>query len=101
MEDFEKTIREMVEIRHRRERQQALTDSLNGEAEYTRFKCWCNAFKNGNGQTDAKVFAEYLKEESRELSFTAKKHLLEKYFGYEFEYNYEKHEWETHKRKPI
>lgn len=101
MEDFETQIREMVEIRHQKERQEALTNEKSGENEYTKFKCWCNAFKNGKGQNDARVFAEYLKEEGKELEFNQKKYLAEKYFGYKYEYNYETHEWETHKRKAI
>ena len=101
MEDFETIAREMTEIRQRKEREDARTKSLNGEAEYIKFKCWCNAFKNGKGQNDARVFAEYLKEEGKELEFNQKKYLAEKYFGYEYEYNYETHEWETHKRKAV
>lgn len=101
MEDFETQIREMVEIRHSKEREEATRNANNGEDEYTRFKCWCNAFKNGKGKNDARVFAEYLKEEGKELEFNQKKYLAEKYFGYEYEYNYKTHEWTTKKKKDI
>lgn len=101
MEDFETQIREMVAQRRKREDAQDESDLRNGEYEYTKFKCWCNAFKNGQGQNNAKVFAEYLKEEGKELDFWAKKHLAEKYFGFEYEYDSAKDDWNVKKRKLV
>ena len=100
-EDFDTIVREMTEERHRNEYYEDLKNANNGEHEYTMFKCWCWAFKNGEGQTDAKVFAEYLKSENKELDFWAKKHLAETYFGYEYEYSYEKLDWIIRKKKDI
>ena len=99
--DFDTIARQMTKERHRNEYYEDLRNANYGEQVYTMFKCWCWAFKNGKGQTDAKVFAEYLNSENKELDFWAKKHLAEKYFGYEYEYDYEKHDWIIRKKKDI
>lgn len=97
--DFEKEIRNIVKIRLQKEKYEDEQNNRNGEYEYTMFKCWCWAFNNGKGQNDAKVFAKYLKSEKKELSFNAKKHLAEKYFGYEYELDTEKYEWVIKKKR--
>lgn len=93
MDEFEKQIREMVE---ERDRKQVIDNEIaerNGEYVYSKFKCWCNAFKNGKGQNNARVFAEFLKEENIELTFWQKKAIAEKYFGYKYTYDTNKDEW--------
>lgn len=99
MEDFEEQIREMVEIRKDKEARENEVAKTRGEYEYTKFKCWCNAFKNGQGKNNAKVFAEFVKAENIELTFWQKKAIAEKYFGYEYNYDYEKDEWITKKKR--
>lgn len=99
MEDFEEQIREMVEIRKDKEAKENEVAKTRGEYEYTKFKCWCNAFKNGKGQNSARVFAEFLKEENIELTFWQKKAIAEKYFGYKYTYNYQEDTWDTKKEK--
>lgn len=99
MEDFETIVRSVVDERRRNEYNEDLENYQNGEYEYTKFKCWCNAFKNGKGQDNPKVFAEYLKSVGSELGFWAKKHLAEKYFDYEYDYDHNTGEWNIHRKK--
>ena len=101
MDEFEKEIREMTEIRHIKEAQANDEARINGEYEYTKFKCWCNAFRNGEGKNDARVFAEFLKEENIELTFWQKKAIAEKYFNYEYEYNDATGEWIIKKKRSV
>lgn len=79
--------REMAQIAHEEkinDRQNTLyRKRLFGETIYTGFKIWCLAFNNGDGYTDEKIFSKYLKEENISLTDKQRKHLLEKYFGYQ------------------
>lgn len=98
-EDFEKQIRDMVEERNRKQVFENERADRDGEYIYTKFKCWCNAFKNGQGINDARVFAEFVKEEKIELDFWQKKSIAEKYFGYKYKLNNKTLEWELKKER--
>lgn len=94
---FEEQIRQMQAERHRGEHYEYQRKQSNGEYIYVNFCVWCNAFKDSKGKNDAKLFAKFLKQENIELTFWQRKHLAEKYFGYKYEYDYEKKDWEIKK----
>lgn len=94
---FEEQILQMQDERHRNEWWEGKRRVERGESIYVKFCVWCNAFNYGNGKKDAKLFAKFLKQENIELTFWQRKHLAEKYFGYKYEYDYEKKDWEVKK----
>ena len=96
---FEEQVRQLQDERHRRENCESQSNQLHGEYIYVGFRVWCNAFNDGNGKTDPKVFAKWLKKENIELTFWQRKHLAEKYFGYKYEYKHDKQEWKITKIK--
>lgn len=93
METFEETIREMIRERQKEEHAQYLCSLRKCENEIALFKCWCNAFKGGDGKDNAEVFAEYLKENDINLDFWVRKQIAEKYFGFKFEFDYKTMKW--------
>ena len=94
---FEEQILQMQDERHRNEWWEGKRRVERGESIYVKFCVWCNAFNYGNGKKDAKLFAKFLKQENIELTFWQRKHLAEKYFGYKYEYDYAKNDWEIKK----
>lgn len=72
-------------------------EQINGEDIYIEFKVWCNAYNSGNGKNNAKLFAKFLKEQEIELNFWQKKYLAEKYFGYKYNFDRKKSDWEIKK----
>lgn len=99
MEDFYDVLAEVRNERYFDELVERKKGASLGEHIYTKFCCWCNAFRTMADQTNAKVFAEFLKEEGIELTPLQRKHISEKYFGYEYTFNYETNEWEIKKKK--
>lgn len=97
--DFETIANQIHEENARKRQQDELIKILTGEFIYIDFKCWCNAYNKGEGKNDAKVFAKFLKEEQIEINFWQKKHLAEKYFGYEYEYDYTNNKWKIRRVK--
>lgn len=83
-EDLRKAHDEKLE-RNYRERKKYIA---SGQAIYDTFCTWCFIFNGDKGRNNPVVFKRYLKEEKVELSFWQKKNLLEKYFGYTFDYDY-------------
>ena len=69
-----------------------------GEDVYILFKCWCTFFKNQQGYNNAEYFAQFLKEQNRTLNFWQKKHLLEEYFGYVFNWDMKNEKWDIRRR---
>jgi len=102
MVEEEKTFEELASEEHKIRERNELNDSLNrkltGECEYTRFCLWCNAFNKGQGKTDPKTFAKYLKEENVKLTIWQRIHLGKKYFGYEYEFDYFNKKWSAKKK---
>ena len=94
---FEGQIRQIQDERHRREHWEHQRKQANGEYIYVNFCVWCNIYANKETKTDPKAFAKWLKQENIELTFWQRKHLAEKYFGYKYEYDYEKKDWEIKK----
>lgn len=94
---FTKQIRQLCYERQQAELWEQNRKKQNGEYIYVNFCVWCNAYNDGNGKNDAKLFAKFLKQENIELTFWQRKHLAEKYFGYKYEYDYAKGEWEIKK----
>lgn len=92
-ETFEKQIADMRASRIRQEQEEHTQKKLTGETIYIDFCVWCNAFRKSQGKTDPDVFAEYLKETETQLTFTQRKHLIEKYFGYTALYDYTTEKW--------
>ena len=97
----EQTFEEQLRIEHNsrilRESWERNFKQVRGEYIYVNFCVWCNAFNDSKGKNDAKLFAKFLKQENIELTFWQRKHLAEKYFGYKYEYDYEKKDWEIKK----
>ena len=96
-QSFEEQIYQMQAERNRREWWEHHCKQVRGEYIYVNFCVWCNAFNNSNGKNDAKLFAKFLNQENIELTFWQRKHLAEKYFGYKYEYKYDKGDWEITK----
>ena len=94
---FNQQIRELCYERQKAELWEQNRKKANGEYIYVNFCVWCNAFNNCKGKNDAKLFAKFLKKEKIELTFWQRKYLAEKYFGYKYEYDYEKKDWEIKK----
>lgn len=90
---FEEMVIEEHKIKERSRQYESLHREATGENQYSRFCIWCNAFNEGQGKLNSKIFAKYLKEENIELNFWQKKYLAEKYFGFEYTYNYNKDKW--------
>lgn len=91
--DFYEIATEEHKIRERDELNDSLNRKLTGECEYTMFCLWCNAFNKGQGKSNSEIFAKYLKEENIKLTFWQKKHLAEKYFGFEYEWDCSSNKW--------
>ena len=94
---FEEQIRQMQAEQHRGEHYEYQRKQSNGEYIYLNFCVWCNIYAGKATKTDPKAFAKWLKQENIELTFWQRKHLAEKYFGYKYEYDYAKGEWEIKK----
>lgn len=90
---FEKMIAEEHEIRTRQEREQMHLRKITGENQYTDFCLWCNAFNKGQGKNDNQTFKRYMQEQNITLNFWQKKHLAEKYFGYEYKFDNDSRKW--------
>ena len=90
---FEQMIAEEYEIRIKKEREEKLMRALKGEDQYTDFCLWCNAFNKGQGKNDLKTFKRYLKETNSTINFWQGKHLAEKYFGFEYNWDNDTRKW--------
>lgn len=95
---MENELRELSKERKSQERWDRLWKESTGENIYIEFKAWCNAYKKGEGKNNPYIFAEFLKENNINLGFWQKKCIAKKYFGYDFEYNYDKKVWEITKK---
>ena len=95
---FDEQIRELCAARQRNELLEQERKKRNGEYIYVNFCVWCNIYANKETKKDPKSFAEWLKQENIELTFWQRKHLAEKYFGYKYEYDYAKNDWEIKKK---
>ena len=95
------TFEEQLRIEHNsrilRESWERHFKQVRGEYIYVNFCVWCNIYAGKATKTDPKAFAKWLKQEKIELTFWQRKHLAEKYFGYKYEYDYEKKDWEIKK----
>lgn len=93
MEDFyavaQQVHKERVTARH----YDYTAKKLNGEYIYSNFSMWC--YLNEKNDKSDLDFAKYLELEDIKLTFHQRKYLAEKYFGWEFTYNYETEKWET------
>ena len=65
---------------------------------YNTFCIWCRI--NGKKALE-KYFKEYLSTKDKEVDFWLKKKVFEKYFGYTFEYDYDKKKWISKKNKAV
>lgn len=96
--DFYEIATEEHKIRQREEEYSNLKWKVSGEGEYARFCLWCNAFNKGQGKSNSEIFAKYLKEENIKLTFWQKKYLAEKYFGFEYDFDYFTRKWKVTKK---
>lgn len=93
---------DLLEKAHKRkEIERQNLNIARGETIYWRFRAWCNAYKDGKGKEDARVFAEYIKAENIVLTEYQRRCIAETHFGYVFTYNEEKGEWEIGKRNIV
>ena len=94
---FTKQIRQLCYERQQAELWEQNRKKANGEYIYVNFCVWCNIYPDKETKTDPKAFAKWLKQENIELTFWQRKHLAEKYFGYKYEYDYAKNDWDIKK----
>jgi hypothetical protein len=94
---FTKQIRQLCYERQQAELWEQNRKKQNGEYIYLNFCVWCNIYADKSKKTDPKAFAKWLKQKNIELTFWQRKNLAEKYFGYKYEYDYEKKDWEIKK----
>lgn len=95
MIDFDLIAKKQAE--HERVRRREVIE--NGENIYWNFRVWCNAYKNGVGKDDARVFAEYIKKNGIELTHRQRKWIAENCFGFVFTYNHDKGDWDITKKE--
>lgn len=93
MDEFNKIITILSKERNERDRQFIKGRILRGEHIYTDFCLWCLAFDHRGEETNVFTFDNFLKEESITLTFWQRKHLMEKYFGFKYNYDAKKNKW--------
>lgn len=72
---------------------------FTGENIYTLFWVWCNTQKDSvELRQTPEVFGEWLKRENITLTFWQRKHIAEKYFGYEFKWNEKTNKWDKQRK---
>lgn len=87
---FDEQIRQCCKERHKKEFFDSNRMQSRGEYIYTNFCVWCNAFKNGEGKDDYKLFEQYIKENNIVANWWQRKCIYENHFGFKFEYRNEK-----------
>lgn len=93
----ESTYLEFLKSQARKEQHERQRKMLLGDYIYADYCLWCNAFNKGKGKDDVNLFAKFLRQEKIELNFWQRKHLAESYFGYKYEFNHDKDDWEIRK----
>ena len=88
--NFDEDIRFEQAYRQKKEYEELIRKENNGDYIYTRFCVWCNAYKNGEGKHDYKLFEQYIKENGIEPNWWQRKRIYENYFGFLFEYKSDK-----------
>ena len=86
METFEEMIIESQKERQKGEWFSANKKRVDGEYIYLNFCVWCNAYKNGAGKRDYRIFEQYIKENNIVANWWQRKRIYENYFGFKFEY---------------
>ena len=89
----------LAEKQRKKENDERCSSIARGEHIYWDFRVWCNAYKDGKGKENAKVFAEYLKSRGVELTPYQRKWIGENCFGFKFEYNHEKGDYDITKKE--
>lgn len=91
MEETYKLLEKINKERLRDER--ALKNSLGYKSKtlYSNYWAWCRA--NIIDTNDYKNFKKFIKKTNTQCSFWIKKAVFEKYFGFEFTFNYEQKKW--------
>lgn len=100
-ESFESLI--MQENQERVERQvwERRISQNTGEDIYTDFCIYCNSKGNPLLRNSANAFGFYLKNECITLTEMQRRYIAEKYFGYKFNFIFEKKKWEISKNENI
>ncbi len=96
--EFYDLIRAENSIRIARERWITEEKERLGEYIYTMYCAECNAENRKTNKTNPSFFGKYLKQNRISLTELQRRHLLEKYFGFEFEYDDEKQVWKIKKK---
>lgn len=85
------------EIAEKCHKDRIMQERLNKPTEIDRtknnFVLYCNAF---NIKRDVENFIKYCK--NNKVDFHIRKGVLEKFFGYEYEYDYQKNKWQIKKK---
>ena len=91
MDEFLKLAREVHKDRVNEEfnNKKSIVSKVN--TLHSMFSIWCRVFEKDINAY--KTFTEYVKEQEPGLEFGIKKAFLEKYYDFEFEYNYETKKW--------
>lgn len=90
MNSFDEQIKIIQQLRQKKEFEEMQSKEFNGDYIYIRFCVWCNAYNNGQGKHDCKVFEQYIKENNITPNWWQKKRIYENYFGFKFEYKNER-----------
>lgn len=99
MYNFDEEVIIAQELRQRKEYWDMLHKETNGDYIYTRFCVWCNAYNNGQGKHDARLFARYIKENNIEMNWWQRNRIAENYFDYEITYDSKNEKWIEKKQK--
>ena len=86
LNSFDEQIKILQTERQRKEQDYLKKKEAKGDYIYIRFCVWCNAYKNGQGKHDSKVFEQYIKENNIVANWWQIKCIYENYFGYKFEF---------------
>jgi hypothetical protein len=86
LNSFDEQIRITQQERQNKQYNSLKRKEIDGDYIYIRFCVWCNAYKNGTGKHDYKVFEQYIKENDIVANWWQRKCIYENYFGYKFEF---------------
>ena len=87
-------IQECSAVRQREWRNEYENSKLRGEYIYAQFVLDCIAKGHREWIEQASKFGDWLKAEKIELTFWQKKAIDENHFGYKYEYDHDKENWE-------
>ena len=95
---FEELALEVQKDRLRAEREKLESVEYRTQVIYSMFNIWCRINDKQPVEKEVNVF---LKEQYPDLEFHIKKRLFERFFGYEFSFDYNTNKWKSKKVKAV